>query len=121
MAIRKRISNKARATTQPQELQISTFVDSMQSDPRIVSFDVQVNKETGIVRCNARSVDGHSVTKTLLGPGLEEVMRYDPSSTSTSGRDENIRTLLKKGLTQTEVASRLGVSQALVSRVHRST
>ncbi|WP_178129779.1 MULTISPECIES: helix-turn-helix transcriptional regulator [unclassified Pseudomonas] len=93
----------------------------MQADPNIVNFDVKVDKQTGLVRFNARSSDGRTTTQTFLGPGLEEITRYDPRQASTHDRDTNIMTLLAKGLTQAEVGTRLGVSQSLVSKVYRTT
>lgn len=101
--------------------EISTIFESMQNDPHVISFEIKSNKETGVVRYTARSSDGRIITNTVLGPGLEESVRYDPSKNSLINRDRNIRTLLDKGLTQQDVAIRMGVSQALVSKVHRST
>ncbi len=100
--------------------QIANAVASMQSDPNIVNFDVSVDKRTGLVRYNARSADGRTTTQTILGPGLEEITRYDPRQASTHDRDTNIMTLLGRGLTQTEVGTRLGLSQSLVSKVSRA-
>lgn len=100
--------------------QISTAVAAMQADPNIVNFDVKVDKKTGLVRYNARGTDGRTTTQTFLGPGLEEITRYDPRQASINDRDNNIRNLLARGLTQSEVATRLGVSQSLVSKVHRT-
>jgi DNA-binding NarL/FixJ family response regulator len=100
--------------------QISSAVAAMQADPNILNFDVKVDKKTGLVRYNARGADGRTTTQTFLGPGLEEITRYDPRQASTNDRDTNIRNLLARGLTQSEVATRLGVSQSLVSKVHRT-
>jgi hypothetical protein len=97
---------------------LNNFIAELTNNPRIKRFSVQVNKKSGLVRVNAQSTDGRTVTKELLGPGLEATTRYEPSG--KADRDRNIRILLAKDMTQQEVATRLGVSQALVSKVSRS-
>lgn len=95
------------------------FFTSLQGDPTVKSFEITVNKDSGVIRCNARGFDGRTVTRTFLGPGLEEVVKYDPTNTSVADRNQNIKALLARGLTQTDVATKMGVSQALVSKIHR--
>ncbi|MFS2005094.1 hypothetical protein ACEN9F_15845 [Duganella sp. CT11-25] len=99
---------------------ITESVNQLARNEKIKNFDIKVNKKSGLVRLNAQNVDGRTMTRTYLGPGLEETVTYDPSKNSKDERDHNIRTLLANGLTQAEVALKLGVSQALVSNVHRS-
>ena len=111
--------NPASNTVQLVE-KITEGVNQLARNEKIKSFDIKVDKKSGLVRLNAQNVDGRTMTRTYLGPGLEETVTYDPSKNSKSERDHNIRTLLANGLTQAEVALKLGVSQALVSNVHRS-
>lgn len=99
---------------------INGHIESLANNENVQNFDLKVNKKTGVVRLSAKNVDGRTVTKTLIGPGLEATMQYDPRGNSRDDRDFNICKLLDAGMTQTEVAARLGVSQALVSKVHRS-
>ncbi len=116
-----KLPSKASGTAvQPKEQSIADAVEAMQRDPSVMAFDVKVDKKTGVVRYNAQSHDGRTVTKTVFGVGLEEVVRYDPSQGSTHDRNTSIRTLLAKGLTQNEIATKMGISQALVSKVKRS-
>lgn len=117
----KKQTRTALSGVQRSALDVSSVVDTMQYDPKVISFDVKVDKATGLIRYNARTSDGRVITQTMLGPGLEEIVRYDPSKVGIDDRDLNIRKLLDTGLTQTEVATRMGVSQALVSKVHRAT
>lgn len=98
---------------------INTLVESYLSDSRVTKFNVTVNKRAGVVKVNAQTANG-TITRELLGPGLEAATRYDSSANGRSDRDANIRTLLARGLTQMEVAERIGVSQALVSKVKRT-
>lgn len=100
---------------------IASFSEAMSSAPGIKRFDVSFNRETGVVRYNAHYADGRVITQTDLGPGLREVVKYDPRSSSRDERDAAVRALLEKGLTQTDTAARLGISQALVSKIYRSS
>ncbi len=99
---------------------INGHIQDLASNEKVQKFDLKVDKKTGVVRLSAKNVDGRTVTKTLIGPGLEATMQYNPNGNSRDDRDYNILRLLDAGMTQTEVATRLGVSQALVSKVHRS-
>lgn len=90
------------------------------SDPMVSSIKLTMDKNSGVIKLHAISFDGRVVTKEVLGPGLETATRYNGTSNTRLDRDKNIHTLLSKGLTQVEVAERLGISQALVSRVKNS-
>ena len=100
---------------------IADFSQLMSLNTSVKRFDVSYNRETGVVRYNSHHTDGRVTTQTDLGPGLQEVVKYDPRNSNRDDRDAAVRALLKKGLTQTETATRLGVSQALVSKVHRAS
>ena len=100
--------------------QISENLAQLQNNESIGSFNVKVDKRSGVVRYSANYVDGRTVTKTVLSPGLEEITRYNPNGCSTNDRNTAILTLLDKGLSQAEVGSKLGVSQSLVSKVKNS-
>jgi DNA-binding NarL/FixJ family response regulator len=99
--------------------ELSNVLDALMNDDKITRISLDVDKIAGVLRYNAISSDGRVATKSILGPGLEEVVRYDPSMNTRRQRDINIIKLLNKGLTQTEISTRLGISQALVSKVKR--
>lgn len=96
---------------------VNGIVDKLANDANIESFSVRVSKKDGIARVSARTVDGVTHTKTVLGPGLQEQITYDPSYATKEDRDANIRLLRSKNLTQPDIAEKLGVSQSLVSKV----
>lgn len=100
--------------------QIAEEIAKLQNDPAVTKFDVRVNKKTGVVLYSASNSEGLQVTKNYIGPGLQSIVRYDPSMVSTNDRDQNILTLLDSGLTQQDAARQLGVSQSLVSKVKRT-
>lgn len=89
-------------------------------NPNVGSLKLELDKRTGVIKLDARSTDKQVVTKEILGPGLDIVTHYDGRSLKRNERDANILTLLDRGLTQVQVATKLGVSQALVSRVKNS-
>lgn len=93
----------------------------MDENPDIADYSVKVSKKTGLIKVNAKYTDGRVITQTDLGPGLQQIVRYNPNAGTKEDRDSNILRLLSEGLTQTEVASHLGVSQALVSKVFRES
>ena len=101
--------------------QIAAEIEKLQNDPAVTKFDVRVNKKTGVVLYSASNSEGVEITKNYIGPGLQSIVRYDPSTVSTNDRDKNILTLLGNGLTQQDAARQLGVSQSLVSKVKRTS
>ena len=100
---------------------IADFTERMSSNPSVKRFDVSYNRETGVARYNAHHVDGRVTTMADLAPGLSEVVKYDPRYSNKNDRDKSVHALLEKGLTQTETANRLGISQALVSKIYRAS
>lgn len=97
--------------------ELANVTEELSSNPRVSRFSVTVNKKTGIAKATAVGNDGKTVTRELIGPGLTATTQYTPSD--KNARDANIAALYRKGLTQTEIAQQLGVSQALVSNVLR--
>ena len=114
------MARSSKPPTNQRPLQLATIVDKMQNNSNIVSFDMKVDKRSGVVRYNAKDASGRVITKTILGPGLEAAVRFDPTQVSTAERDAYVKLFLAKGLTQSEVATQMGISQSLVSRIHRS-
>lgn len=97
--------------------ELATMTESLTANPNVDRFTVSVNKRTGIARATAVGGDGRTRTHEMIGPGLSSTMTYTPNDTAT--RDANIRALRRDGYTQQEIADRLGISQALVSKVLR--
>lgn len=98
--------------------ELTALTGSMVSNPSIDSFTLKVNRRNGVVKATAVGRDRRTVTKEILGPGLEVATVHTPSD--KNARDRNIRALRAKGHTQIEIADRLNVSQSLVSLVLRS-
>lgn len=99
--------------------ELTEVFETLLRDDAVTRVTFEIDKDAGFVRYNAVSADGRVATKSILGPGLEEAVRYDPSRVSKQQRDTTVVKLLKRGLTQAEVSTRLGISQALVSKIKR--
>ncbi len=96
---------------------LQTMTENLSNNPHVTEFVVSVNKRTGIAKVKAVGHNGNTVTNDILGPGLTETMTYIPSD--KAARDDGICTLYQRGLTQSQIAQRLNISQALVSNVLR--
>jgi|GEM_PF-1972800 hypothetical protein len=95
---------------------------------------LSVDKATGLARLTTSGADGRVGTQEIFGPGLalDPLQQGDdpmtagapgPAPTRSNARamrDAAIVTLAARGLTQTETARVLSVSQALVSKVLRA-
>lgn len=92
---------------------------SYAGNPDIERFSISINKRAGIAKATAVGIDGKTKTTEMIGPGLTATTTYLP--TDKDGRDANIRALRSKGLTQTDIAQQLGISQSLVAKVLKSS
>jgi DNA-binding NarL/FixJ family response regulator len=97
--------------------ELQNITENLTNNPNVTKFVVSVNKGTGIAKVMAVGHNGNTVTNDILGPGLMQTMTYTPSD--KAARDSGICTLYQRGLTQTQIAQRIDVSQALVSNVLR--
>jgi DNA-binding NarL/FixJ family response regulator len=99
---------------------INTALGKALYSAEVERFRLEVNKKLPLVRLITNNANGVTTTREILGPGLTETVRSNLKCMSTHDRDENICQYLAKGLTQQEVADKMGVSQSLVSKVYRS-
>lgn len=95
------------------------LVDRFDKDPNIETYTLTVRKSDGFARVSAKTHDGLTQTRTILGVGLQQQITYNPTGATIENRDENIRTLRNNGITQVDIAEYLGISQSLVSKVLR--
>jgi hypothetical protein len=95
-------------------------------DPAVARCTLSIDKVTGLARLSTSGTDGRTATHDILGPGLAgdagDRRADQPPVPGRSGaqaraaRDAQILRAAARGLTQTETARVLGISQALVSR-----
>ena len=98
-------------------LDLPATVQGLVSSPCVESFNVSVNKKTGVTSLTVNSADGSTTTQQALSPGLIQSTSYTPSKPAS--RDAAVAALHNNGLTQTQSARALNVSQATVSNVQR--
>lgn len=76
---------------------------------------------SGFLTATVKRPDGsvHVVRRSVGHNGFSQVSNFDPNKMSRDDRDHLIRTLSQDGLSQSEIARRIGFSQATVSNVLR--
>lgn len=86
----------------------------------LVSATFKFNKKTGAAIAQATWKGGKTVIKTVTknGAKLTSVIET-PAITSTTQRNGLLMDLLELGLTQTQAAAHLNISQSTASRVFR--
>lgn len=104
----------------PRHSSVGEISQQLVNDPNVDSFDVRVNKRTGIVQVNARHTDGRTVHYEEPVPGLTRTTRFDPNTITIDQRDDAVMYLLDEGLSQADVGRRLGISQSRVSQISRN-
>lgn len=103
----------------PRHKSVGDISQKLTNDPNISSFEMRVNKRTGILQVNARHINGRTVHYEESAPGLKQTIHFDPNSVTIEERDEAVIYLLSEGYSQMEVARLLGISQSRVSQIYR--
>lgn len=101
------------------DTQVAKFKETMESNPSVSRYEIRVNKQTGVTHMSARYTDGRVATQVELSPGLQSIVKFDPQRCTKEERDRGILKLLESGMTQTQAAASVGVSQTLVSQISR--
>ncbi len=100
---------------------ITSLFDDLGIGPvkRTDSFVIQYAED--IITVTKKSPDGsvQMVRKTLGNKGFTELVKFDPNELSKDQRNHIIERLSKDGLSQSEIARRIGFSQPTVSNVLR--
>lgn len=76
---------------------------------------------SGFLTATVKRPDGsvQIVRRSVGNDGFSQVTNFDPNKMSRDDRDNVIQSLSKDGLSQSEIARRIGFSQATVSNVLR--
>ncbi|MDD3760452.1 MAG: helix-turn-helix domain-containing protein [Acidithiobacillus sp.] len=76
---------------------------------------------SGFLTATVKHHDGsvHVVRRSIGNNGFSEVTTFDPNKMSRDDRDKLISRLSKDGFSQSEIARRIGFSQATVSNALR--
>lgn len=108
---------------------VAALLAQAMDDPAVARCTLSIDKVTGLARLSTSGTDGRTATHDILGPGLAQATRELAATNQQPGysgaqaraaRDAQILALAARGLTQTETARVLGISQALVSKILRA-
>lgn len=117
---------------------VLAILDQAMADPGVARCTLHIDKAAGLARVATSAADGRNTTREIVGPGLVlpdtgATAEVDAASApalptpsaargaaARAARDAQIHALAARGLTQTETARVLSISQALVSKVLRA-
>jgi len=100
--------------------ELGELTQGLMSNPDVERFSLQVNNRTGVVSANVKHQDGRVQHKEWISRGLSQATQFNPNTLSIQDRNEAVRSLLNQGLTQTEVAKRIGISQSRIAQIKKS-
>ncbi len=137
---RKRNAEKMAAADQGLTQAVMALLAQAMAEPDVARCTLSIDKTTGLARLATSGADGRTATREIVGPGLaldtltnggdEQTDQLPSPAAAPSGRsgaqaraarDAQIVALAARGLTQTETARVLSISQALVSKVLRAS
>lgn len=101
------------------ESQLGELTQSLANNPNVARFSVQVDNRTGVINANIQGTSGTVQHQQWIAPGLSSTTRFDPSNLTTDQRNSAVFALLDQGLTQTDVAKRIGISQSRVAQLKK--
>lgn len=100
--------------------QLGDLSQQLADNPKIDRFSISVDNRTGMVTTNVQHKDGRVQNDQWVSRGLSQTTRFDPRELSIDERNDAVRSLLDQGLTQTEVARRIGISQSRVAQIKKT-
>lgn len=100
--------------------QLGDLSQQLADNPNIDHFSIQVDNRTGLVTTNVQHKDGRVQHDKWISKGLSQTTRFDPRTLTMEERNDAVLSLLDQGLTQTEVAHRIGISQSRVAQIKKS-
>ena len=101
------------------ESQLGELTQNLANNPDVARFSVQVDNRTGVINANVQGANGTVHNQQWIAPGLSSTTRFDPSNLTTAQRNSAVFALLDQGLTQTDVAKRIGISQSRVAQLNK--
>lgn len=99
--------------------QLGQLTQDLANNPNVARFSVQVDNRTGVINANVQGANGTVQHQQWIAPGLSATTRFDPNHLTMEQRNSAVFALLDQGLTQTDVAKRIGISQSRVAQLNR--
>lgn len=109
--------------TQKPQLPIPTLFHNLGIEHISKNDQFSIEYASGFLTATVKRPDGSvQVARRSIGnSGFSQVTNFDPNKMSRDDRDHLIQTLSKDGFSQSEIARRIGFSQATVSNVLRKS
>lgn len=99
--------------------QFGELAQHLTNNPDVVRFSLQVDNRTGMVSTNVQHRDGRVQHNEWLASDLSQATQLAPHLLTIEDRNSAVLSLLNQGLTQTDVAKRIGISQSRVAQIKK--
>ncbi|MBA0280894.1 hypothetical protein D7Y44_06205 [Stenotrophomonas maltophilia] len=100
--------------------QLTELTRRLTSDPEVARFSLEVDNRTGMVSANVQHWSGRTQHDEWITRDMRQRHQWDPTSLSIEERNSSVLSLLGQGVTQVEVAKRVGISQSRVAQIKKS-
>ncbi|MGG7605036.1 sigma factor-like helix-turn-helix DNA-binding protein [Massilia sp. BKSP1R2A-1] len=100
--------------------QLGELTRQLTSNPDVARFSLQVDNRTGMVFADVHHHDGQIQHNEWIAGGRSQNTRLAAPHTIDE-RNNSVLSLLDQGLTQMEVARRIGISQSRVAQIKKSS
>ncbi|SIO59841.1 sigma factor-like helix-turn-helix DNA-binding protein [Paraburkholderia phenazinium] len=101
--------------------QLTELARQLTTDPEIARFSLAVDNRTGMVSANVQHWSGRIQHDEWIARDLRQSQQSDPASLTICERNRSVLSLLNQGITQVEVAKRIGISQSRVAQIKKSS
>ena len=99
--------------------QIGELTQYLTDNPDIVRFSLNVDNSTGMVSANVQHRDGRVQHNEWGAKVLSQTTPFELGLQTIEDRNSVVVSLLNQGLTQMEVAKRIGISQSRVAQIKK--
>lgn len=99
--------------------QFGELAQHLTNNPDVVRFSLQVDNRTGMVSTNVQHRDGRVQHNEWLASDVSQATQLAPHLLTIEDRNSAVLSLLNQGLTQTDVAKRIGISQSRVAQIKK--
>ena len=100
---------------------LTELTRQLAADPKVARFSLEVDNRTGMVSANVQHWSGRILHDEWITRDMRQRHQLDPASLSIEERNSSVLSLLSQGVTQVEVAKRIGISQSRVAQIKKSS
>lgn len=100
---------------------LTELMRQLTADPEVARFSMEVDNRTGMVSANVQHWSGRIQHDEWIARDMGQRHQFAPASLSIGERNNSVLSLLSQGVTQVEVAKRIGISQSRVAQIKKSS